>query len=55
MIVMLTVMSGIDHHTISETWVVFGYWLGVGESYCLGQSTAVDFVVWSMLHFEVKR
>jgi hypothetical protein len=52
---MLTVMSGMDPHTISwnQGWVWFG--CESGQSYCLGQTTAVDSVVGSMSRFEEKR
>jgi hypothetical protein len=55
MTVMLTVMSGMDPHTISwnQGWVWFG--CESGQSYCLGQTTAVDSVVGSMSRFEEKR
>jgi hypothetical protein len=36
MIVMLTIMSGMDPHMINETWDVFSCWLGVGQSCGLG-------------------
>jgi hypothetical protein len=55
MTTMPTVMSGMDPHTISETWDGFGCWLGVGQSCGLGRTTVVDFVVGSMSCSEVKR
>jgi hypothetical protein len=54
MIVVLMLMSGMDPHTISETWDGFGSWLRVGQSGCLGRSTTVDSVVESMSLSEVK-
>jgi hypothetical protein len=44
MTVVLTVMSGIDPHTISES-----------QSCGLGQTVAVDSVVSSMSHFQLMR
>jgi hypothetical protein len=55
MTVVLMVMSGMDSHTISETWDGFGCGLGVGQSGCLGRSTTLDFVIGSMSRSEVKR
>jgi hypothetical protein len=54
MTVVLTVMSNMDPHTISET--CDGFWLlvGVGQSCGLGQATTVDSVVGSMSRFEEK-
>jgi hypothetical protein len=51
MTVMLTVMSGMDPHTISWNlgWVWFGW--EFGQSCYLGRSTVVDSVVCSMLRF----
>jgi hypothetical protein len=54
MTVMLTVMSGMDPHTIRVTWVGMVGMLEVGQSCHLGQATAVDYVVCSMSRLEEK-
>jgi hypothetical protein len=54
MIAVLMVMSGMGPHTISETWDVFGCWLGVSQSCGVDQTTVVDSVVGSMSCFEEK-
>jgi hypothetical protein len=41
----LTVMSGMDPHTIRETWVGMDGKLGVSQSFVLGQTAIVDSVV----------
>jgi hypothetical protein len=54
MIATLTVMSGMDPHTIRVTWVAMAGMLGVGQSHHLGRSTIVDSLVCSMSHLEEK-
>jgi hypothetical protein len=54
MIVMLTVMSCMDPHTIRITCVGMVGKLGVGHSCTLGRATAMDSVVCLMSHFEEK-
>jgi hypothetical protein len=52
MIVVLTVMSSMDPHTIKMTWVGMVGKSGVVQSCTLGLATTVDTVVCSMSHFE---
>jgi hypothetical protein len=54
MIVVLTVMSDMDHHTIRVTWIGMVGILRVGQSCILGQATIVDSVVCSMSCLEDK-
>jgi putative protein kinase ArgK-like GTPase of G3E family len=54
MIAVLTVISGMDPHTIRATWVGMVGMSGVGQSCTLGRATVVDFVVCSMSHLEEK-
>jgi hypothetical protein len=54
MITVLTVMSGMNLHTIRVTWMG-GLDVGmVGQSVLLGQTVTVDSVAGSMLRFEEK-
>jgi hypothetical protein len=55
MTVVLTVMSGMDPHTIRVTGIGMVGMLGVGQSRPLGSAIVVDSVVCSMLHLEEKR
>jgi hypothetical protein len=50
----LTVMSGMDSHTIRVTWVGMVEMLGVGQSCLFGRATTVDSVVCSMSRLEEK-
>jgi hypothetical protein len=52
MTIVLTVMSGMDPHTIRWNlgWVWFGW--EFGQSYCLGRSTVVNSVIYSMSRFQ---
>jgi hypothetical protein len=52
MIVMLTVMSGMDPHTIRVTWIGMVGMLGFGQSGLLGRTAIIDSVVCSMSRFE---
>jgi hypothetical protein len=54
MIVVLTVMSGMDPHTIRVTWVSMVGMLGVGQFGHLGRATVVDSVVCLISRLEEK-
>jgi hypothetical protein len=54
MIVVLTVMCGMDPHMIRVTWIGMVWMLGWLINLLLGQTTTVDSMVGSMSHLEEK-
>jgi hypothetical protein len=54
MTVVLTVLSGMDPHTIRVTRIGMVGMLGVGQSRVLGRAATVDSMVCSMSHFKEK-